>query len=119
MHIKFFELPVIDQCRALTFYQSAFGAEVVQDRSYGEDGWRWLEVALPQGQTHLLLSGKGGVQSERPALVLIDAELEQAAERLRGASAPMSEISPAPWDKSARYFEVTDSEGNRLVVTER
>jgi predicted enzyme related to lactoylglutathione lyase len=119
MYIKFFELPVTDQSRALVFYLTALRAEVVQDRSYGEDGWRWLEVALPQGQTHLLLSGKGGVQSERPALVLVDADLESAAERLRGTNAQMSEIGFAPWDSSARYLEFTDSEGNRLIVTER
>jgi predicted enzyme related to lactoylglutathione lyase len=120
MHVKLVELPVDDQQRAKEFYVQAFGGRVAADRAYGPGGWRWIEIALPGAQTHILLTRRSAAPADRPSLVFLAADIEAEAERLRGQRvAFVTEVSPAPWAAGASFCEVLDSEGNRLVITDR
>ena len=51
MHVKFAQLPIYNQDRAINFYTENLDCEVVTDESYGEDHWRWIELAFPGAQT--------------------------------------------------------------------
>src|SRR5690606_25397426 len=68
--IKFAELPVADQDRALRFYTGKLGFRVLQDTPY-KDGWRWIELALPGAETAILLTPRqGNDPTDRPCLVM-------------------------------------------------
>ena len=49
-HLKYKELPVANQDRALRFYTEQLGLRVAVDRAYG-DGARWIELEIPGAQT--------------------------------------------------------------------
>ncbi len=55
MHVKFAELPVKDQNRAVAFYTTNLGMSVGQDAAYGGD-WRWIELTMQGAQTNLIMS---------------------------------------------------------------
>ena len=54
-YVKFAELPVEDQDRAVNFYTEKVGLKVVQDAPY-QDGWRWIELEIPGAETRLVLT---------------------------------------------------------------
>lgn len=49
--VKFAELPVQDQDRAVSFYTEKVGQKVIQDTPYN-DGWRWIELEIPGAETY-------------------------------------------------------------------
>ena len=70
MHVRFTELPIVDQDRAVKFYTENLGFRVVQDRPYLE-GWRWITLEIPGGQTKILFSRKdAAANNDVPSLVL-------------------------------------------------
>lgn len=119
MHVKFAELAVVDQDRALAFYSQMFGGEVATDKPYGESGWRWLEVALPGGQTRLLFSRRADDKpSDSPSLVLVEGNVRGVIEQLRSKGVEIiTEAHEAPWAPGTVFAEFRDSEGNRIVLS--
>jgi predicted enzyme related to lactoylglutathione lyase len=118
MHVKFAEPPVFDQQRAAAFYARTFGGEVAVDKPYGGDGWRWIEIALPGGQTRLLLSRREHEEpSTSPSLVIVESEIDRLIESLRlNGVEIITEPKAAPWEPGRLFAEFRDSEGNRIVV---
>lgn len=53
--VRFAELPVADQDRALRFYTEKIGLKVVQDAPY-IDGWRWVELEIAGADTRTLFA---------------------------------------------------------------
>ncbi|TAJ82948.1 VOC family protein [Reyranella sp.] len=119
MHVKFAELAVFDQDRALAFYRQMIGGEAVTDKPYGEGGWRWLEIALPGAQTRLLFSRRADESpSDTPSLVLVEANVRGMIERLRAKGVEIiTDAREAPWAPGTVFAEFRDSEGNRIVVS--
>src|SRR3989337_1621424 len=99
MHVKFAELAVSDQDRAMTFYRQMLGAEVATDKPYGDSGWRWVEVALPGGQTRLLFSRRANDEpSSEPSLVLVERDVRSMIETLRSKGVQIiTNPGEAPW----------------------
>lgn len=118
MHIKFAPLPVWDQDRAKDFYIRHLGCEVAVDKPYKEDGWRWIELRLPNAETTLLFERReSDSPSAAPALVLVDPDPDATMASLKASGvAIITEPKEAPWEPGRRFAEFRDSEGNRMVV---
>lgn len=70
-HVKFVELPVVDQDRAISFYTERLGLRVAQENPY-KSGWRWVELEIPGAQTRIFLSKRESeAQTGVPSLILI------------------------------------------------
>ena len=119
MHIQFAELPVFDQDRATQFYRDALGCSVAADSPMGADGWRWIELGLPGGQTnlHFVRPSKDG-PSDEPALVLVVDNIgtSVAALRSRGVTIITEPHEPS-WEPGKTVAEFRDSEGNRMILS--
>lgn len=107
-------LPVTDQQRAKTFFET-LGFEVVRDDPY-MDEMRWIELSPKGADTTISLvtwfdkMPAGGVQG----LVLKTEDIEGAHKVVEASDA--SDITPidkAPWGSS---FMFTDTEGNGWIV---
>lgn len=116
--VKFAQLPVFDQNRALRFYTEKLGLQVVQDAPY-MDGWRWIEVAIPGADTRILFTKRqDGSEEDAPRLVLIAESVEATYDELsqRGVhfTKPPAE---APWNPNETFAQFLDSEGNGIVIS--
>ncbi|WP_304451455.1 VOC family protein [Nocardiopsis sp. YSL2] len=121
MRVKFAELPVLDQDRAIAFYTRALGCTVAIDAPMGEDGWRWVELAFPGAESHLhFLPRANDEPSPEPVLVLIDDDIAGTVKGLRDQGVEIvSEPQAAPWAPGTTFAEFRDSEGNRMVLADR
>ena len=119
MHIKFAELPVLDQDRAKAFYTEHLDCQSVADQPMGPDGWRWIELRFPHAETTLhFLPRKHEEPSPGPVLVLVDERVEDIISRLRSSEVKIiTEPKPAPWRSGTTIAEFRDSEGNLIVVS--
>ncbi|WP_129641271.1 VOC family protein [Peristeroidobacter agariperforans] len=116
--VKFAELPVIDQDRALSFYTEKLGLRVAQDAPYKE-GWRWIELAIPGAETRILLTAQQGeMQSDTPRLVIISDDVDATWRKLSANGVVFTkEPSNAPWNPGQRFAQLRDSEGNGIVIS--
>ena len=116
--VKFAELPVIDQDRALSFYTEKLGLRVVQDSPYKE-GWRWIELAIPGAETRILLTAQQGeMKSDIPRLVIISDDVDATYRKLSANGVEFTkEPGSAPWNPGQRFAQLRDSEGNGIVIS--
>lgn len=115
--VKFAELPVADQNRALRFYTEKVGFRVAQDAPY-TDGWRWIELEIPGADTRILFTKRqDGSNEDAPRLVLIadsvDATYQELSKRGVHFTKPPTK---APWSPSETFAQFRDSEGNGIVI---
>lgn len=114
-HIDIISIPVHDQELALAFYRDVLGFEVLRDDTF-HDG-RWLQLGLSDAQTSITLVTwldalpAGSAQG----MVLVSADLEADHEHLLQHEADVSDVSAAPWGRSATF---ADPDGNRWVLQE-
>ena len=118
MYIKFAELPVKDQDRALAFYTTNLGMNVGQDCAYGGD-WRWIELTMQGAQTTLIMSQSiTTARPESPTLVFIVDDVTELHNRLVDAGV---EIRQKPevskWNPSESSAMFYDSEDNLILIT--
>jgi lactoylglutathione lyase len=116
--VKFAELPVVDQDRAVSFYTEKLGLQVAQDTPYKE-GWRWIELAVPGAQTHIMLTHQTGeANPDVPRLVLISDDVEATYRKLAARGVVFTkEPGKAPWNPGQIFAQLRDSEGNEIVIT--
>jgi predicted enzyme related to lactoylglutathione lyase len=116
-HVKFADLPVSDQDRAVAFYRDKVGLRVETDAAYGE-GWRWIELAIPGAQTRILLSKRDDETSgTEPSLILVTEDLDGAYARLAEQGVVFTQPpTNAPWAPGERYATMRDSEGNLVLL---
>jgi lactoylglutathione lyase len=115
--VKFSELPVLDQERAVRFYTDKLGLEVAQDSPY-KPGWRWIELEIPGADTRLLLTEAGeSHEPGRPRLVLVVDDVEAVYLELRGKGVEFTTPpGEAPWNPGEIFAQFLDSEGNGVVI---
>ncbi|MCG8393171.1 MAG: VOC family protein [Pseudomonadales bacterium] len=118
-YIKFAELPVLDQDRAVAFYTDKLGLQVVQDAPY-QEGWRWIELALPGAQTRLLLTRQREEKDlDAPRLVLVVESVEVRYRQLCDKGVLFTQApTRAPWKPDDLFAQFRDSEGNGIVISE-
>lgn len=116
--VKFTELPVADQDRAVSFYTEMLGLKVAQDVPYKDD-WRWIELAVPGAETHILLTARRGDEKpDTPRLVFICDDVDAAYRKLSAKGVVFTkEPGTAPWQAGQRFAELRDSEGNGIVIS--
>jgi predicted enzyme related to lactoylglutathione lyase len=112
--VKFATLPVMDQQRALEFYTEKLGFKIFTDQPYRE-GWRWIELQIPGGETRLVFSAATGAPDPTtPALVFVADDVERTFQDLRGKGVEFTQPpQKAPWGMNALF---KDTEGNLLVL---
>lgn len=117
-YVKFAELPVDDQDRALRFYTEKVGLKVIQDAPY-QDGWRWIELEIPGAETRLMLAKrKDERKTDAPRLVLIAENANEAYQELsRKGVAFTTKPTPSPWQPGETFAQFRDSEGNGIVIS--
>lgn len=118
MFVRFTELPVVDQNRAVQFYTEKLGFRVAQDRSY-DDGWRWITLEIPGARTQILLTRRsdGDVREAVPSLVLtVDDVISKYHELKEKGVTFTTNPTAAPWDNSEMYAVMQDSEGNLVML---
>jgi predicted enzyme related to lactoylglutathione lyase len=115
-HVKFAELPVLDQDRAIRFYIGKLGLNVVVDTPY-QEGWRWLEFEVPGAATKILITRREGEPREEPAIILVAEDVRAAHETLRGRGVEFTQApTPAPWSAEETYALFRDSEDNIIML---
>lgn len=118
MYVRFTELPVADQDRAVKFYTEKLGFRVADDRGYNE-GWRWLTLEIPGAQTKILLTRKneGDERDGVPSLVLTVDDVMKSYEDLKAKGVVFTtEPTTADWDGSETFAVFQDSEGNYVML---
>jgi catechol 2,3-dioxygenase-like lactoylglutathione lyase family enzyme len=115
--IKFANVPVTDQDRALKFYTDRLGFRVVSDSPF-DDRQRWIELGIPRAETRLVLFTAPGQETSIGGLMNVAfaaKDVEATAEELKTRGvAFVQEPQRAEWGTSA-IFE--DPDGNRFVLT--
>jgi len=118
-YIKFAQLPVSNQHRAVRFYTDKLNFRILQNTPY-KTGWRWIELGIPGAETAIVLTRRENDQpNDIPSLILAVDDVETTYEELRakGVSAIQSPI-PAPWDPEQRFALLRDSEGNSILIAQ-
>jgi catechol 2,3-dioxygenase-like lactoylglutathione lyase family enzyme len=111
---------VADTDRAIDFYVGTLGFEKVVDTSMGEAG-RWVEVALPGGETTIALSPppqgtEAGGSSTGICLDTSDVDADHATLKAAGVDVDAEVMrwgGPVP-----PMFFLRDPDGNSLIVVQ-
>jgi predicted enzyme related to lactoylglutathione lyase len=118
--IKFVNIPVRDQARALKFYTEKLGLAIATDQEMGPGGQRWIELRFPGAETRISLFTPPGHEDRVGGFVPLslwsdDVEGTYQTLQARGvefAAPPKKE----PWGTSVIFL---DSEGNQLHLGSR
>jgi predicted enzyme related to lactoylglutathione lyase len=116
-HVKFANLPVSDQDRALAFWRDRVGLTVATDEAYGVGG-RWIELEIPGAGTRILFTRRPDeAPSEQPDLILVCDDVDASFRELAGKGVAFTqEPADAPWRPGERYALFRDSEGNLAML---
>jgi predicted enzyme related to lactoylglutathione lyase len=117
-YVKFKELPVTDQDRAIQFYTKQVGLRVAQDRPY-QEGVRWIELEIPDAQTKILFSPRPDeIPTDIPSLALITDDVRASYEELCAKGVVFTqEPTAAPWNPQEMFALFRDSEGNTVLIS--
>jgi predicted enzyme related to lactoylglutathione lyase len=118
--IKFVNIPVADQARALRFYTEKLGLTIGTDQAMGPGGRRWIELKIPGAETMISLFTPPGLEDRVGTFVPLSLwadDIMGTYETLKArgvefVAAPKKE----PWGTSVVF---KDSEGNQLHIGAR
>ena len=118
--IKFVNIPVADQARALAFYTEMLGFTVATNQPMGPHGARWIELKIPGADTRVSLFTPPGHEDRVGTFVPLslwadDVEGTYGTLRARGVEF-LSPPKKEPWGTSVIF---KDSEGNQLHLGSR
>ena len=116
-HVKFANLPVTDQDRAVKFYTERVGLRLAADEAMAP-GWRWIELAIPGAVTAIVMVRRGGTAADdEPCLILIADDVAAEVARLENSGVEIvSGAKEAPWRKGETYALIRDSENNLVML---
>jgi catechol 2,3-dioxygenase-like lactoylglutathione lyase family enzyme len=115
--IKFANIPVTDQDRALEFYTKKLGLRVISDRPFNSRQ-RWIELGIPRAETRLVLFTAPGQDSLMGGLMNVtfsadDVEATARELKTRGVEF-VQEPKKADWGTTAIF---KDPDGNQFVLS--
>ena len=115
--IKFTNIPVTDQDRALEFYTKKLGLRVITDTPFNE-GQRWIELGIPRAETKLVLFTGPGQDKLIGGLMNVTFSADDVAAtakemKSRGVEF-VQEPRKADWGTSAIF---KDPDGNQFVLS--
>ena len=118
--IKFVNVPVADQERALAFYTEKLGFGIATNQPMGPGAQRWIELKIPGAETRVSLFTPPGhadrVGTFVPLSLWAD-DVQATYETLRARGVEF--VAPPkvePWGTSVIF---KDSEGNQLHIGSR
>ena len=117
--VKFVSIPVRDQDRALEFYTTKLGFEILTDQPMGP-GQRWIELGIPRAETRVVLFTMQGHEDRiggQSNVVFSSDNVERTAEQL--AAKGVEFVQPAKkesWGTSAIFKDV---DGTQFVLSSR
>ena len=118
--IKFVNIPVRDQARALAFYTEKLGFTVATNQPMGPGGQRWIEFKIPGAETRVSLFTPPGHEDRVGTfapLSLWSDDVEASYETLRARGVQFdAPPKKEPWGTSVIF---RDSEGNQLHLGSR
>ena len=118
--IKFVNVPVSDQVRALAFYTEKLGLTVATNQPMGPGGQRWIELKIPGADTRISLFTPPGHEDRVGTFVplsLWSDDVESSYETLRARGVQFdAPPKKEPWGTSVIF---KDSEGNQLHLGSR
>jgi len=117
--IKFVNIPVRDQARALKFYTEILGLSIATDQPMGP-GKRWIELRFPGAETLVTLFTPPGHEDRIGTFVPLslwadDVDATYATLKSRGVEF-LAPPKREPWGSSVIF---KDSEGNQLHIGSR
>ena len=118
--IKFVNIPVSDQQRALAFYTEKLGFSVATNQPMAPGGQRWIELKIPGAETKVSLFTPPGHENRvgtfLPLSLWAD-DIEATYETLKARGVEfLTPPKKEPWGSSAIF---KDSEGNQLHLGSR
>jgi predicted enzyme related to lactoylglutathione lyase len=115
--IKFTQLPVSNQQRAVRLYTQKLGFRILQNTPH-KTGWRWIELGIPGAKTAIVLTKRDNdLVNDVPSLVMAVDDVESTYDELRANGvAAIWPPSPAPWNPEQRFALLRDSEGNTILI---
>ena len=118
--IKFVNIPVRDQARALAFYTDKLGLTIATDQAMGPSGQRWIELRIPGADTRVSLFTPPGHEDRVGTFVPLSLWSDDVAGTYETLKARGVEfVAPPkkePWGTSVVF---KDSEGNQLHIGSR
>jgi predicted enzyme related to lactoylglutathione lyase len=113
--IKFVNIPVADQARALRFYTEKLGLAIATDQAMAPGGQRWIELRIPGAETRISLFTPPGLEDRVGTFVPLSLwadDVQGTYETLKARGVEF--VAPPkkePWGTSVIF---KDSEGNSL-----
>ena len=118
--IKFVNIPVADQARALRFYTEKLGLTIATDQAMGPAGQRWIELRIPGAETLIDLFTPQGHEDRVGTFVPLSLwadDVEGTYETLKARGVEFqAPPKKEPWGTSVIF---KDSEGNQLHIGSR
>jgi predicted enzyme related to lactoylglutathione lyase len=115
--IKFVNIPVRDQERALDFYVNQLGFTVQTDQPMGP-GQRWIEVRPPKGDTGVSLFTPPGHEDRIGQFTGLSFECDDVPKTYDELKAKGVEFEKPPTAQPWGVFAILkDSEGNQIVLS--
>ena len=115
--IKFVNVPVTDQDRALEFYTKKLGFRVITDSPFNADR-RWIELGIPRAETKLVLFTAPGQEKLIGSLMNVTFSADDVVATARELKARgvefVQEPRKADWGTSAIF---KDPDGNQFVLS--
>ena len=117
--VKFVSIPVRDQDRALEFYTTKLGFEILTDQPMGP-GQRWIELGIPRAETRVVLFTMQGHEARiggASNVVFSSDNVERTAEQLAAKGVEFVQpVKKESWGTSATFKDV---DGNEFVLSSR
>jgi len=118
--IKFVNIPVRDQGRALAFYTETLGCSVATDQAMGPGGQRWIELKIPGAETRISLFTPPGHEERVGSFLPLslwadDVDATYQTLKARGVEF-LAPPKKEPWGTSVIF---KDSEGNQVHLGSR
>ena len=115
--IKFANIPVTNQDRALEFYTKKLGLRVISDSPFNKEQ-RWIELGIPRAETKLVLFTAPGQDKWIGGLSNVTFaadDVEATAKELKARGVEfVQEPRKADWGTSAIF---KDPDGNQFVLS--
>jgi predicted enzyme related to lactoylglutathione lyase len=118
--IKFVNIPVADQARALAFYTEKLGFTVATNQAMGPSGQRWIELKIPGAETRVSLFTPPGQEDRVGTFVPLSLwadDIDGTYETLRARGVEF--VAPPKKESWGTSVIFKDSEGNQLHLGSR
>jgi predicted enzyme related to lactoylglutathione lyase len=116
--LKFVNIPVRDQKRALAFYTEQLGFTIITDQPFDEKQ-RWIELRIPKAETRVTLFTPPGQEDRVGAFTGISFEtddLDATYADYTGRGVVFE--GPPQWAPWGTFAKFSDSEGNTFLLSE-